>query len=350
MGVGVLLAARHIAENVLHAPALVSSVRMAVALLVLGAINGAQTGILQGLEAYRRLALGSLVQGIAALVFMVGGTYAFGLRGAVAGLLLYTLVGTAVLHQLIRSERARQGIPATYGNLGATLPIIWRFSLPVMLAGMSIAPVKWAAETLLARRVGFGELGIFHAAMTIATMLVTLVSTMNAPLISLAANAGASPNAERMQYASLYSSWYAGLLLALPFVAFPQVVAILFGANYATPQLFRAVVLLAAYCAMMSYYQGIIRQFAQSGSMWFGLCTNLLEGAALLVGFYAFAGRGAAGLALAYVLSYVARILVSIPYLARGTVVPRRLLLDRYFLATMLLLVVAVAAQLRLLR
>lgn len=349
VGGTVTLAAESIATALLHAPGIANSLRLAGFMLVLSAVSGAQMGILQGLEAYRQIAFGSLGQGLVAIAALVFGTRYFGLPGALMGLLAYSITGVVVLHVQVTSALRRAGITAFYGNLRETLPIFWSFSLPVMLAGVAIAPLKWLAEILLARTVGFSELGVFTAAMTMVAMLSAVVSTLNAPLLSLAA-AHVAQTSKRIDYASYYGSWYASLALLSPVVVFPRVVSLVFGPQFNNQSFHRVVVLMALYVALMMYYQGVARQLALRGSMWFGLGTNLVEGATLMAAFVAFGSYGAVGLAAAYVMSYVVRIAVTLPILVRRGLVRRELLLDRAFTVSGISLLAVVCLQLAALR
>ncbi len=338
-----------IATSWLQAPETAPSLRLAGLLLALTAVAGAQLGILQGLEAYRQLAFGSLVQGCVAVVALFIGAREFGLRGALLGLIAYAAISVVVQHlQLARALRAA-GLRIEWRQLGETLPIFWAFSLPVMLAGVSIAPLKWIAELLLARRMGFADLGAFTAAMTVTTMLTAVVSTLNPPLLSLAA-ANASSGSRRVEYASYYASWYATIMLLTPLLLFPRVVSFIFGAQFNTPEFHRTIVLMGLYVALLMYYQGVARQLAVRGTMWFSLGTNLVEGAALLLAFALLSSYGAVGLAAAYVLSYVARIGSTLPALFRGDLVRRDLLFDRVFLVSALGLIVLICVQLMVLR
>src|SRR5690606_4265375 len=94
--------------------------------------------------------------------------------------------------------------------------------------------------------------------------------------------------------------------------------------------------LLILYSGLMTYYQGVMRLVTQYGSLWFGLFTNVCEGVALLAAFLYLRDWGAVGLGTAYVLSYVVRILVTTPFLIRYRIATSAMLLDRYFLATVL--------------
>lgn len=344
VGLVILVAAPWLATTALHAPQLAWGLRLSALLLFLGAIHGAQMGVLQGLDAYRRLATGALAQGGVAVIALTVGASRHGLDGALLGLLAYMLAGVVILHWQLRAALAGAGIALRFDALRAMLRIIGAFSLPVMLSGITIAPLRWLAETLVVRTVGFAELGLFHAAMTLATMLTAIVSTLHAPLLTASAGAGGSSRVLRV---SLYGGWYASLLLALPFLLVPSVAALLLGPQYDSAAFRGVVVLLAAYVALMMYYQGVLRLIATRGSMWFALTTNLVEGGALIGAFALLGRRGALGLGVAYVASYVVRIAVTLPVLARRAVVPHALLWDRGFLLSLALLAALVALQLR---
>ncbi len=345
IGLAVFASAGYLVRVMLDAPQLEGALRIAAFLLFLGSINGAQLGILQGLEAYRRLAVGAAVQGTAALVFIVLGSWYFGLDGALAGLLIYTLGGAVIFQGLIYRETRQQGIRISYHSLDKIWPIFWSFSVPAALMGIAVAPFKWLAEVTLAKHSGFQNLGVFHASMTIANIILALVSTLNAPLISLVANLPDAKASSRVLYVNLYGSWYVFLLLATPLVIFPELPGLLFGARYQSPELQAASLLLILYCGLLVYYQGIMRFVTQHGTMWFGLFTNLCEGATLIVAFHYLGKYAAVGLGLAYISSYVVRVLVTTPVLLTKKIVSPALIFDKYFIGTLLLFVALVALR-----
>jgi O-antigen/teichoic acid export membrane protein len=345
-GAAVFASSGAIATRFLGAPQLEGPLSVSALLLLLSAVNGAQLGILQGLGAYRALAAGSLLQGVAALGCFTAGASWFGLNGAIAALLVYTAAGVAVLHALIARETAAQGIPVAYFSIRKVAPVFWRFSIPAALTGIAVAPFKWLAEGLLARRLGFEDLGVFNAALTVATVIVAGVSTLNAPLITAAANAGRPEGGGKLQYWNLYASWYVFLLVALPLLAAPGMAAALFGAGYDTPELRGAILLMIPYCGLLLYYQGIVRMLVQRGSLWLALQTNLCEGVSLLLGYLALARFGARGLAGAYVCSYLVRVAVTLPVLARSGAIERALLFDRRFALSAAVFAAAVLARL----
>lgn len=345
IAVGVYFASGYLARTSLGAPQLQGALRIAAILLMLGAINGAQVGILQGLEAYRRLAAAALIQGLVALAAFTVGSLYYDLTGALGGLLLYTLAGVVVFHVLIRAELRRQAIPVSYRGLERVLPIFWSFSVPAALMGIAVAPFKWWAETLLAKGSGFGHLGVFHGSMTIMNAFLAIVSTLNSPLVSLTSNLPDARNSPRIHYVNLYGSWYLFLVLACPVLLFPELPSFLLGQQYASSQFHEVSLLLLLYCGLLTYYQGVMRLVAQYGSMWFGLFTNLCEGVTLIGVFYLLSGKGVVGLGLAYICSYVVRVVVTTPLLVAKGIISLRLILDKYFLATLATLCVLVAWQ-----
>jgi O-antigen/teichoic acid export membrane protein len=311
----------------------------------LSSVNGAQIGILQGLEAYRTLALVGVCQGLAGLVCFTVGSYYFGLSGAIGGLMVYTASGVALSAWLIANEAKRQHIRIAFRGSSEVLPVVWKFSIPAALAGIAVAPFKWMAETLLARDFGFAELGVFHASMTITSVAVVACSVLNAPLISFSANTRAGPSTPNINYVNLYGTWYFFLLVAAPVLLFPALAAVPFGADFRTAEFFEVTVLLLLYGGLLLYHQGIVRLVALSGSMWFAFATNLAEGFSLMATYFFAREYGASGLAVAYVASYVVRILISVPVLVRLKVISRELVIDKYFFATMLLVLAVVGFQ-----
>lgn len=342
IGAAAYLMAPYVAIEVLGAPSLVASFRLVAPLLLASAVSGAQVGILQGLQAYRVLALASIAQAIAGVAFIVTAARYAGLTGAVSGLLLQTLLSVVVFHSVIARELRCREIPIIWTGVSTIYPIFWSFSVPVVLTNIAVAPFKWINETLLATRTGFMDLGAFHAAFALTNAIVAVASTLNAPLISALANSAELATSPKGQRLALYGSWYAFLVIASPLLLFPEIPSLAFGPEYAGPRFEAASQLLLLYSGLLLYYQGIIRIIALRGSMWFGFATNLVEGVALAAAFYLLKEQGVVGLAVAYVLSYVARIAVSVPFLFAGRMMARAIWCDRGFIVSLLIIVALV--------
>jgi len=327
----ILIFSNYIAITLLKAPFLENELKLTAIMLFFSAINGAQIGILQGLEAYKKLALLNAIQGVTAFPLFALGTYYFGLSGSISAFALNIIISTLLFQIVIQKELKLKGIVVYFKNVRDTLSIFWSFSLPAALTGIAVSPFKWYSEALLVKFSGFDNLGIFQAAIVISSIVIAIASTLNAPLISIAANSNADQRDMKLQYITMYSSWYAFLILSVPFLIFPNILIFLFGNQFNDPNLIKTSILMMLWCGMMLYYQGITRFIMLNNSIWFLFSTNIFEGLTLIGAFYFFRTQGALGLGYAYVLSYVVRIIISLPYIYIKKLMPNKILFDKYF-------------------
>lgn len=334
VGAIIYTGAKYISNNILNAPQLENELKISSFILFLSAFNGAQIGTLQGLESYRKLAFTSLCQGISALPLFVTGTYYMGLTGAIIAYAVNIALYTAILQIIIIKELKQQGISIVYKDITKLFPVFWKFSFPAALAGFVISPFKWLSEASLVKYSGFSELGIFQAVIVVTSVLISVSSTLNAPLISISSNEGKNARSRKMQLLTLYGSWYLFLIIALPFLLIPDLLMLLFGEKFNDPHLFSTNLILLLYCGMLMYYQGIMRVLILNDSLWFAFLTNIFEGVTLIAVYYIFRKYGAIGLGYGYMGSYIMRILISIPFLLRRKMIDPKILFDKFFLAT----------------
>ncbi len=336
IGIIVFLGSNYLSMNMLKAPQLNIELKIAAIMLFFSAINGAQIGTLQGLEAYRRLALVNFWQGITALPFFIVGTYFWGLFGSIVAYASIIIVYTVILQLAIKSELKKQDIFVSYHGFADIFPVLWKFIIPAALTGIAVSPFKWLCEALLAKHCGFKELGIFQASIVVTSSIIAVTSTLNAPLISISANTENYASSNKKQLLTIYGSWYVFLLLAIPFLLFPKILIWFFGDKFNDPDLFNTNLLLLLYCGMLMYYQGIMRVMTLNNFLWFAIFTNIFEGLTLIAAFFYFMDLGTIGLGYAYVLSYIVRILVSFPFLCKRKIIPLPVLFNKYFIITML--------------
>jgi O-antigen/teichoic acid export membrane protein len=116
------------------------------------------------------------------------GVYFFGLTGAVVSLVGVGVFACVVSAYAVRRECRHQGIPVSLDSWRAELPILWRFSLPVLLSSAMIGPVEWLMNTILVRQPeGFGELGIYNAVRqqyVLITYLPGIVAGVTMPMLA----------------------------------------------------------------------------------------------------------------------------------------------------------------------
>ncbi len=187
-----LLSAPWLARNTLNAPPLSAALRIGAALLFLNTVNGLQTGVLAGFEAFRAIARVNVIRGIVTVPFAVTGAIWLGLTGAIIALVAAGAVAWIFNHLAIRTECRRDAIAVHWKSLWSEHPMLWRFSLPALLAGGLNTPVIWAASSMLVNQpAGYAQMGLFSAANQWRTAVTFLPALFSQPLLSMLSNLGA---------------------------------------------------------------------------------------------------------------------------------------------------------------
>jgi O-antigen/teichoic acid export membrane protein len=288
MALGLFIFAPWLAEHTINAPHLSGVLRIGGLILFINALNGAQTGALSGFEAFKTIAHVNLFVGLISFPILVGGAYLGGLTGAVWALAINLGVNWLLNHIALRKEARRYAVPLSFVNCTSDLPVLWKFSLPAVLAGVMVGPVRWACGALLANQPdGYGEIGIFSAALVFQNMLLFASGMINAPLLSMVSNAGAN-----------------------------------ISDNLGT---FSIVVF---YTTVMIFVAGLARVLAARSLLWWGFFSNTFW-AIILIGSAAFLIRwGAPGLAASFAIAYILNTLILVPLYYSRKLVPKGTLLS----------------------
>ena len=138
---GLFIFAPWVATHTINAPHLVGELRIGAFILLLNAVNGAQTGALAGFEAFRSIAKVNLWTGLVSFPLLICGAYWGGLRGAVWALAANMIINWLLNHLALRREAARFKVPFSSVGCFAEWPILLRFSLPAALGGIMVSPV-----------------------------------------------------------------------------------------------------------------------------------------------------------------------------------------------------------------
>ncbi len=314
-----LLAARWLAAT-LAAPHLAGILRIGSLLLLLSAANGVQEGALVGFEAFRAIAARTLWAGIGTLPLMVGGAYLAGLEGAVWALVLTSAVSLVLNHLALRSEMRGAGVPWALKGWQREVRVLWDFSLPAFLGSVTFTPVSWICNTILVNQPrGYAEMGVFSAAYAFYSALLVMGSVVGAPLLPMITD-GRYRGSERLARANMLLAWFAAVLVALPLLAFPELVQHLYGNDFGV-SLKRTLVVVVFYTCIVIYRQGLSRVLTANGLMWWGFASNLLWALVLIPCTLFLVRWGAVGFALSFALAYVVNTIIFLPlYTSRGLV------------------------------
>ena len=300
--VSILLAllAPWLATHTLAAPELVTEVRVGALLVLIGAINGAQTGALSGFEAFKRITQVSLWTGLANFPCLTLGSWFFGLKGTVIGLATAQAIGCLLNRRALVHEARRTGVPLWTSGWRTELPVIWKFSLPAVLASSLVVPVYWFSQTLLVHRPS-GYLGAADFALgaqwrSLAQYLPSLLCAAYLP-VAASVHANDSAGRRRLMFGSaVFSAVITAAIGVGVFLVSPWLLAA-YGEGFVTARWVLAWMLATA--VVDSINTIFIQTLMASGQAWLRLFSNgllavlILGGSLLVVPTY-----GALGLAI----------------------------------------------------
>ena len=328
MAFGLFIFAPWLASHTINAPHLAGVLRIGALILFVNALNGAQTGVLSGFEAFKAIAYVNLFVGLISFPILIGGAYFGGLTGAVWALAINLCFNWLLNHLALRKEARRYRVPFTFKNCSRELSVLWKFSLPAVLAGSMVGPVRWICSAILVNQPdGYGEMGIFSAALTFQSLLLFVSSMLGAPLLSMVSNAGANIS-DKLGTANILSSWILGVVFAIPLLCFPEIAQGLFGTDFDTHSFTVTFSIVVFYTTVMIFVAGLARAIVARSLLWWGFFSNTLW-AIILIGSAVFLIQwGAPGLAASFAIAYILNTIIFIPLYYSRKLVPKGTLLS----------------------
>jgi len=307
MAILLFVFATWLATHTLAAPHLAGLLRISASLLFLGAVSGAQTGILSGFESFKVIARINLIVGIVAFPLMIGGVYWKGLQGAVWGLAVSIGINCFLNHLAVRAETRKANIPLIFSDCWQEWKNLFSFSLPALLANVMVGPVMWACNVMLVNQPnGYMEMGVFNAANQWFAALMFLPVVMGQPVIPILSEQLGRHEHERCSKI-LATSVKLNSIIVMPLIIMgcilSPVIMGLYGDNYRDAWPTLAVVLLTAGLLAIQTPIGYI--VAASNRMWMGFAMNMGWAITFVCTTVYFVRWGAIGLASARAISYI---------------------------------------------
>jgi len=295
-----------LARQTLGAPQLSGVLQMGSPLLLLTGINGAQMGALAGFESFKSIARVNLISGTAMFPLTAGGAILGGLDGTVRGLVISTVISCVVGHLTLRREAVKAGVSLNIRSWAKEWPVLWQFSLPLLIAGLMVAPVNWACGAMLfSQPDGTVQMGAFTAANQWFTALLFLPGLLGqSALPMLSERLSMADNLRSFKLLKL--SIGLNSLLVVPIIilslASPLIMAS-YGREFASDWATLCIMLLTAGLLAMQMPVGQI--IIASGKIWPGLLMNTGWALVYLLGAWLLVGQGATGLAAARLGAYI---------------------------------------------
>ena len=303
----VLLLAPWLAAHSLAAPKLAPMLQEGSLLLLFGVINGVQTGVLSGFEAFKTIARVNLISGLANFPILVGGAYFGGLAGVVCGMVAVLALNCYLNFRAVRSEAAASGIVICYRDVNKHFNLIWSFGLPGMLCGLISGPANWVANTMLVNQHGgYGEMGLLNASNTWFQAMSFFPNLLGQVLLPiLATYIAAKDNRGTVRALTITTSlnFLIVLPLAMAGCLFSRQIMELYGPGFVEGG---PVLIITLICGGIMIIQApITNQLVAAGKMWSYLATNIAWGFVFVIGSYLFVSHGAVGNASSRLVAYV---------------------------------------------
>ena len=307
VAIAVALASDYLASDALGAPHLARFVRLCAPLLAMSVVSGVQLGALTGLEQFRVLSLLSTLAGLSLASLGAVGAFAGGIEGAFYGTLIGSFVNVIMMELILGDLRRRKGINVAFDGLWRERQILVSFAIPSMLAGLMVAPVTWAGLRLLfIRHDGAGEAALFQAANQLRMLALFVPSAIAQVVLPLLSNIQADVDSLRYQRAvqvAAVACLVTGAAVAITLMAASPQMMGLFGTSFSSGWL---VLCLMCGAAVLQATNTVIGEaLAALSKMWWGFWLNCLWGVEFLLAASLLVRHGAAGLAGAYLISYL---------------------------------------------
>ena len=305
MAVALCFSATWLAEHTINAPHLAGMLRIGGIIVLINAMNGAQTGALAGFEAFKTIAYVNLVVGLISFPVMLVGVYFGGLKGAVWALAINLGVNWLLNHIALRRESRHHGVPLTLNHCWDELPILWKFSLPSLLASIVFTIATWGAQALLARQIGgYEELGVYTAAFQWFSVLIFLPGLLSAVLLPiLSDHLGEVSKTQSVKTTLLAIRINATIVLPIVFLGslFSPIIMGLYGDTFVGEWATLIAVLCTA--GLLALQQPVSQVLHASGYMWIAFTMNCAWALTLLTTAFFLTPLGSFGLALAGTIS-----------------------------------------------
>lgn len=340
MGIILFIIAPWLAANALAAPELTIELRIVSLLLILNTLISIQQGTIAGFGAFKDLARIAIIQGIMASIITITGVYFFGLIGAVITIVINSAIFLILYRINIRNLVKKFKIKINYLKSLEEKNIIWESSLPIMLSGVMVGPVTWIANIIIINSPeGYVQLGLFNAANQWGIALNFIPFVIGGVLLPLVSTNINKEN-RALETVNVLASWIVVIIIALPFISFPEIIGFFYGQNYSSIIFLQSISIMMLVSCILAYKEGIGRKLIAQNLVWWGFLSNVVWAILFIGSIMIFKNLGSLGLSLSYLISYVINTLIFVPFYLSKQVVPKNLLISTEVIIIWIILII----------
>lgn len=186
--------------------------------------------------------------------------------------------------------------------------MLWRFSLPAVLATLVMSSAGWASAAMLVREPnGYAEMGLFTAANQWFNLLMWVPSVLGVvvfPMFSETSSVNDNEKSARLLIMSMKVNAIVVIPALIVGCVFSRLIMISYGEGFESGWWTLVIVLITA--AVVALEVPVGQLIAASGHMWLGLFMNVGWAFVFLGGTWLCLQWGSVGLAFARLLAYLA--------------------------------------------
>jgi O-antigen/teichoic acid export membrane protein len=257
--------------------------------------------VLAGFEAYRRIAVISLLSGLVSFPLIVLGTLWHGILGTLWALAASTMVNVVLSSFAVSRVSRAEGVTIDYLSWRNEWRILGGFSLPVVLNSAVIWTTYWLCGTILVNsRGGYAEMGVYNAANQWFMLLSFGVEVVNRPLLPVISERFATGHIAEVANWVKSAAWL-NVIVIIPVILglcfLSPVVMSIYGTGFSNAWLVLVVVLLSA----VAYAAHLPASHATMAAarMWTVLIISILWAVLFIALTWVWVDHGALGLAIA---------------------------------------------------
>lgn len=296
-----------LATTTLNAPHLAPMLQISSITIGMGVVNSVQISTLTGLESFKSSSILSTVFGIIQSLLVVLFAWYAGVKGAVIAIAITSGLNVIAYYIVSRKELNTANIKVTFNEVWLEWRVLVKYSLPAFLGSITVGPVIWASNALLANQpMGYGQLGIFNAAFqwsSVVQFLPAMISIAVLPVMSDMYGRGDRKGSIDLMWKMMRYTTIAVFPIAVIVSLFSHLIIRAYGSSFAGGEWVLVIVAFTSVLFSISSQLGFFIDAA--GKMWIGFALNCVWGLTFLMLSYYLVKWGALGLATAKFISYI---------------------------------------------
>lgn len=316
---GIYFFAPIIAESSLKAPHLCNDIRIGSIILFFITVNSVQNGALSGFEDFKSIAINTFISSCIQAVSIVIGCYINGISGMLIGWGIGCLSCYILNRKSINKHLVKNKITVYIKNIHKSdFNILWRFSLPTLLASVLVGPVLWWTKTFLASKSSYNEVAVFDVAEQWYTMVLfipTALGQIILPMLTNTMEEGTIKQYIKLVKTNLIINIGISLILSMLVISLGPIILGFYGEGFLNVKALAFMMLTTVASSACNVVGQVI---ASRDKMWYGFSFNLLWAILLILYTIFFVGNlgyGASGLALAMLLAYLSHFVLQAIYI-----------------------------------